>query len=187
MRKPSFIFVQLLVTSLTLSTAAAWAQKNQPFPSVAGTTLSGKSMSLPNQVKGKPTLVAVAYSKKSDELLQQWYEPIYTTFIDPPQMALFADDPYDVNMYFVALLKGISKLATDKITRQMENGINRKYHDNVLLYQGNISQYKQALNLGQKDLPYFFVLDETGRIVHHTSGAYSDRKLYEIKAAIDQW
>jgi len=162
-----------------------FAQKGKYFPAVAGETLTSKNISVPENTKGKYTLVGVAYSKKSDDLLKGWYSPMYNTFVSPPTSSLFPQDDYDVNMYFVALMKGIYKVADKGITKKMKQGIDKRFHDNVLVYQGKINSYKKELNLGQKDVPYFFVLDKKGKIVYHTSGAYSKKKMFDIQSAIE--
>ena len=173
-----FVLILLLPLSVT-------AQNGKSFPFIEGETLKDKKVALPKDTKGKYTLVGIAYSKKSDDLLKGWYSPMYRTFIDPPEVAFIPTDDYDVNMYFVALLKGIYKVADNKITSKMKAGIDPKFHKNMVIYHGKIKEYKKELNLGQKDLPYFFVLNENGKIVYHTEGAYSDRKLYEIQSAIE--
>ncbi len=162
----------------------ASAQKGKQFPQLPGETLKGQNMEIPAQTRGKRTLIGLAYSKKSDDLLKQWYSPIYNTFIEPPSTSLFPQDEYDINMYFVALLKGIYSVADGKIMKEMRDGIDPRYHERTLVYAGNIKDYRKSLNLDNKDLPYFFVLDNNGKIVYHTSGAYSRKKLTEIMRAV---
>jgi len=183
MQKPKiFIFLLLLFIA-----PITFAQKGQVFPNIAGETLKGSSLSIPNQTKGKKTLIGVAFSKKSDELLKAWYAPIYKRFIDPPQVAFIPQDEYDINMYFLAMMKGIYKVADGKIMKEMREGLDTRYHDKTIVYQGKIKDYKKELDLGRKDLPYFFVLDENGKIVYHTEGAYNSRKMNEIVAAMDSF
>lgn len=176
--------LNLIVTLIFLS-LFSFAQKGKIFPVVSGETLTSKKVTVPSSTKGKYTLIGVAYSKKSDELLKGWYSPLYNTFISPPTSSLFPQDDYDINMYFIALMKGIYKVADNTITKKMKKGIDKKFHDNILIYQGKIKEYKKELRLGEKDLPYFFVLDKNGKIVYHTSGAYSDKKKFNIQSAID--
>jgi predicted transcriptional regulator len=71
------------------------------------------------------------------------------------------------------------------ITKKMKQGLQPKFHPFTVVYQGNIQDYKKQLNLGEKDLPYFFVLDAQGKILYHTSGAYNDRKLADIIDAVE--
>ena len=102
------IQLKLIVLSLLLP-ISIFAQNGKKFPSIEGETLKDKKVVLPQDTKGKFTLIAVAYSKKSDDLLKGWYSPMYRTFVEPPEVAFIPTDDYDVNMYFVALLKGIYK------------------------------------------------------------------------------
>ena len=37
----------------------------------------------------------------------------------------------------------------------------------------------------EKNLPYFFVLDEEGKIVYATSGLYSEKKMSNIEEILD--
>lgn len=175
-----------LIANLITISFFTWAQKGQIFPTVEGETLTGKSVTLPAAAKGKCTLMGVAYSQKSEELLKQWYQPIYTHFVEQPESSFVPTEKYDVNLYFVALLKGIYKTVDGTIEKKMKQGLNAKYHPMTVLYKGNIQDYKKTLVLDDKDLPYFFVLDANGKIVYHTSGAYSTRKLGEIMEAIDE-
>ena len=49
-----------------------------------------------------------------------------------------------------------------------------------------LTQQQKALDFEKKDVPYFFLLDQTGKIVYATSGAYSERKMDGITGAIDE-
>ncbi|MEM1134486.1 MAG: hypothetical protein AAGI07_01515 [Bacteroidota bacterium] len=162
-----------------------FGQKGKPFPYLEGETLNDRKVVLPKETMGKYTLIGIAYSRRSDELLKGWYGPLYRTFVSPPEVAFIPQDDYDINMYFIALMKGIYKVADKKITQKMKTGIDKKFHNNLLMYQGKINSYKSELDLGEKDLPYFFVLDEKGKIVYQTKGVYTDKKMYEIQSAIE--
>ena len=45
----------------------------------------GKLVDLPNDTKGKYTLLGLAFSKKSEDDLNTWVEPVYWKFIDKPE------------------------------------------------------------------------------------------------------
>jgi hypothetical protein len=155
------------------------AQVGTNFPDIDLERLSDdQKVKFPQVSKGKITLVGVAYSKKSDELLKPWFEPVYKTFVQPDK-GLFSVE-YDVNIYFIGMIKGVAQVAGEKIEKEMRQGIDKKLQPYVYLYKGSISTYKDVLKLGQKDLPYFFVLDEKGKIIYATSGAYSEEKLEEV-------
>ena len=172
MKKSFFAF--LLVCTLVQMAAA---QVGKPFPALSGNTLEDKPVALPENTKGKYTLLCLTYSQKSTDLLSPWFQPVYDTFVGDPD--------YDLNMYFVVMLSGIKELAAGTIEKKMKQGIDPVLHSHILLYKGEIGSYKQALNMPDKELPYFFLLDKDGKIIYQTSGAYSDKKLEEIESKIE--
>ncbi len=157
------------------------------FPDIEGITLEDKSMTLPKDTRGKNTIVGLAFSKKSDEDLRSWFEPAYRTFIDPPKNSLIPVTEYDVNIIFIPMLKGAAKAASGKIIKKMKEGIDPRLHSYILVYQGSINEYREVLNFGAKDVPYFFILDEEGNILHITYGEYSEEKFDEITALLEEY
>ena len=69
--------------ALTFVAASVCAQvlKTQ-FPDMNTSTADGKEMELPADVKGKYTLLGLAFSKKSEDDLNSWMEPVFWKFID---------------------------------------------------------------------------------------------------------
>ena len=47
-------------------------------------------------------------------------------------------------------------------------------------------EVKEELNFEKKDIPYFFVIDKTGKITYATSGEYNDKKLDAITDALSE-
>lgn len=156
------------------------------FPDISGITLEDKQVQLPNDTRGKLTLIGLAFSKKSDEDLRTWFQPAYTTFINPPKSSLIPVDNYDANLVFIAMLKGVANAASGKIVNKMKEGIDASLHPYVMVYEGGIGDYKQTLDFGAKDVPYFYVLDAEGHILYSTSGEYSEEKFEEIIAFFEE-
>lgn len=176
------IVLILLISIISISNSTA----QKVFPNIDGITLEDKTMSLPNDIKGKKTIVGLAFSKKSDEYLRTWFDPAYRTFISPPTNSLIPVTNYDVNLIFIPMLKGAAKMASGKIVKKMKEGIDPRLHSYVMVYQGSLNDYKDVLNFGAKDVPYFFILDEEGNILHNTSGEYSEEKFDEITALLEE-
>lgn len=162
---------------------------NQPFPEMQAETVDDKVISLPEDTKGRITLVGLAYSKKSEQALTSWMNPIYNTFItqkvNPGSGGLFASFVYDIDVYLIPMFTGVKAAAKGTAKRQAAKKLDKRLLPYILFYQGKLKPYKQALDFEKKDVPYFFLLDETGKIVHATSGAYSERKMNGIEEAID--
>lgn len=167
----------LLLLSFCLTTIT-FAQKGASFPELTGTTLEDKTISIPKQTNGKYTIVGLTYSQKSEDILKKWFQPMYETFIQ--------DSEYDVNTYFIPMIGGIKEAAAGTIEKQMKKKVDPVLHKHILLYRGDVGAYKKALELNEKDKPYFFVIDKQGKIVYTTSGEFSDEKLEAIEEIIDE-
>src|ERR1041384_5925809 len=74
------------------------------FPVLKGETLDDKTISIPNDTKGKSTILCLAYSKDAEEDLKTWYEPTYNKFIAKTELM---SDAYDINLYFVPMFTGV--------------------------------------------------------------------------------
>ena len=91
----------------------AIAQKT--FPTIEGESLGSKSISLPQDTKGKFTLVGVAYSKKAQKALNTWASPVYHEFVNPSSMSAMV---YDVNVMLVMLFTGANKVAYESAKKE---------------------------------------------------------------------
>ncbi len=52
-----------------------------PFPSMPAETVNDEKVVLPEHVKGNYTLIGLAYSKKSEDELNSWFQPVVGRFI----------------------------------------------------------------------------------------------------------
>ncbi|MEM9856117.1 MAG: hypothetical protein AAF843_02100 [Bacteroidota bacterium] len=158
---------------------------NKKFPDMATETADDKSINLPQDVSGKFTLLGLAYSKKSEGDLNTWFNPVFSKFIQKNE-GLFGGFGYDVNVYFIPMFTGVKAAATGTAKRKAAKNFDPQLLPNILFYKGKLKPYKEALDFEKKDVPYFFVLDEAGKIVYATSGKYTDGKMDEIEEILDQ-
>lgn len=175
------IFLALLVFMIVFP-----GFSQEVFPAIAGKTLSGEELTLPQKRNGKVTLLGLAYSKKAEDDLQTWFQPVYSTFIQKSENSFFPTDDYQVNIYFVPMLSGISKAASGKVEDKLKKNVDQELQPHVLLYSGEIKTYKDQLNMQEKDKPYFFVIDQDGKILYSCSGAYSEENFEKITDIIDE-
>ena len=175
-----FLIAALLLISIHLHTEGQVVGRN--FPSMTAETVEDKKVSLPDDVRGKYTLVGLAYSKKSEGELNSWFQPVFTRFIQKSSGGLFSGFTYDVNVFFVPMFTGVNAAATGTAKRKAAKNIDPQLLPYVLFYKGELKTYKDALDFEKRDIPYFFVLDPHGKIVYATSGKYSDDKMEEIEA-----
>jgi hypothetical protein len=174
------IFAILTGASFTLSGQVV----GKMFPTMETQTVEDKKVSLPGDVKGKYTLLGLAYSKKSEDELNTWFQPVYSKFLQKAD-GLMAGMGYDVNVYFVPMFTGVNAAATGTAKKKALKNMDPQLLPNILFYKGELKPYKEALDFERRDIPYFFVLDPTGKIVFATSGAYSDSKMDKVEEAIE--
>lgn len=174
----------VLLFGLTLALNSL-AQVGKVFPSMDVETVDDKKMKLPNDTNGKFTILGLAYSKKSEDELNTWFQPVYDKFVAKAS-GLFEGFGYDVNVYFVPMFTGINAAASGTAKKQALKNVDPQLLPKILFYKGELKPYKEALNFDSKELPYFYVLDKDGKIVYSTSGKFSPKKLDEIEGVIEE-
>lgn len=163
----------------------SFAQKEKFFPLIETESLSNKKVFLPKDVKGKMTLIGLAYSQKAEKALQTWLNPIYNEFIERPETAEIFDTSYDIYLYFVPMFSGANQSFAESAKKRLNAQLDKELVPHVLIYKGDISHYKEVLRMTNDDIPYIFILDEEGKIIHKVSGSYSEAKLQKLSELLD--
>ena len=161
------------------------AQIGKPFPKMNAHKLDEKNVILPEETKGKYTLLGLAYSKEAEKDLVTWYQPVYKTFIFKDKGGAFEVEFYDIHLYFIPMFTGINQAAHSKVAKEMKVGVDKTLWPYLLLYKGELKTFKDHLGMNDKNLPYFYILNKQGVVVHKTSGKYSDEKMAEIEKHLE--
>ncbi|MEL6535940.1 MAG: hypothetical protein AAFQ98_11035, partial [Bacteroidota bacterium] len=174
-----FYFSLALAASISLS---ALGQIGSPFPALSGQTLDDTPVIIPDSTNGKYTLVGMAYSKKAEQQLESWFQPVVRKFVQEPENAgLFAAFSYDINVYFIPMFTGAKRVASEPARESAQKRLDYRLHPLVLFYVGGLEEYKRALEFDGKNKPYVFLLDEEGTIVYATSGRCTPEKIDDIE------
>jgi hypothetical protein len=176
--------IHLLLAAIVVTLSVHAQVVGKMFPDMEAETVEDKKVKLPQDVKGKYTLLGLAYSKKSEDELNSWFQPVFEKYIQKTTGVL-GGFGYDVNVYFVPMFTGINAAATGTAKRKALKNIDPQLLPYVLFYKGELKLYKQALEFDKKDVPYFFVLDPNGKIVHSAIGKYTEDKMDEIEAVLE--
>ena len=171
--KIRFIVLFILIVSSTIG---------QEFPSLIGTLLNSEPIVLPQDCKGKFTLIGLAYSQKAEQELRSWYDPSIDKFI--LKRGMF-DSEYDVNIYFIPMFHGLSKMSYNKSFKKVKELTDKELYTHVIFYKGDIKGYKESLDFDNKERPRFFLLDEDGRILESFTGRYKEEYFDKIIERID--
>ncbi len=177
--------IVLIVLLLVLSNGVFAQVVGKQFPGMQAETVEDKKVNLPEDVKGKFTLLGLAYSKKAEDELNSWFSPVFEKFVRKNTGSLFDGMGYDVHVYFIPMFTGVNAAATGTAKKKAVQNIDPLVLPNILFYKGELKTYKEALDFEKKDTPYFFVLDENGKIVYATSGKFSIKKLDEVENVLE--
>ena len=178
MKKPFYIILTLSLLLLALNPLRG--QVGAQFPLMEGESLDHEVINIPEDTKGKYTLIGLAFSKKSEEYLNSWFNPTYQQFIYKPETPSLFAGGYDINLYFIPMFTGAKRPAYEKVMEKVSETIDPKLYPHVLFYKGTMKEYRDVLDFDGKDVPYFYVLDPEGKIVYTTFGTYTDKKMREI-------
>ncbi|HEX6225682.1 MAG TPA: hypothetical protein VFZ52_14795, partial [Chryseolinea sp.] len=92
----------LLIVLTLLSLTAMCQVTGKIFPAMEVETVEDKKVNLPQDAKGKYTLLGLAYSKKSEDELNSWFQPVFEKYIQKTK-GILAGFTYDVNVYFIPM------------------------------------------------------------------------------------
>lgn len=176
--------IGLLYLAMVFSLAIQAQVIGKMFPDMEAETVEDKKVKLPQAAKGKYTLLGLAYSKKSEDELNSWFQPVFEKFIQKTN-GLMSGFGYDVNVYFVPMFTGINAAATGTAKRKALKNIDPQLLPYVLFYKGELKSYKESLDFEKKDIPYFFVLDAEGKIIFATSGKYTEAKMDQVEGVME--
>ena len=171
----------ITIIALVLSTSF-FAQVKDQFPPLTGHTLEGNLISLPLAGTKKFTIVGLCYNRSAEEDLKTWIQPMYNVFVERPKGTDYFDvaSYFDVNYYFIPLISGFKKAAADfKAATQQD------LWKNVIDCDTDIKLLKTQMKPTNDDIPYFYVIDTSGKIVEVVTGKYSEAKMDKIQEAID--
>ncbi len=168
----------LLILSIVLSTSI----QAQIIEKISGETIDHRHVNMPDDVKGKYTLLCFASSTKAQKDLESWLDPVYQKFIAKTGLM---DDMYDVNVFFMPLLKGGHDLFAEKMKSKFRETAQADLRPHVIFSESNTDQLLSALSMTRNEVPYIFLLDKEAKIIYRTNGAYTEEKFDAIDDLIE--
>lgn len=171
-----------LISLLALFTTTLFAQEGELFPSIEVVDLNENKSTIPEDTKGKFTLVGIAFSEDAQNDLYSWSQPVFSEFMDDNNLSSLVYDPY---VKLILMFGGANQLVYNKAKEQITQGTDETLKDNVVMYKGSIKDYRKTLKLKNRKTPYFFVLDKEGKIIYTTEGRYSRKVIKEVGNLIE--
>ena len=168
-----FSCFQLLSSSLN-------AQGN--FPAMTAEDVQGKQLNIPQDLKGKKSILFLAMTPQAEKVLESWYEPVYIMFIDESGFNALA---YDCHVKLMLLFTGSGQAVAEDVIHNIKANVDESYSDHLLFYKGPLGELQHELGIKKKNDAYVVVLDEEGKVMLLEHGQYSERKLEQIAELVE--
>ena len=156
--------------------------KSQVIEKITGETIDHQRISMPDDVKGKYTLLCFASSTKAQKDLESWLDPVYQKFIAKTGIM---DDMFDVNVFFIPMVKGNNQMFAENMKRKFRETAQADLRPHVLFSESNTEQLISSLKMSSGEIPYLFLLDKDARIIYSTNGGYTEAKFDQIDELIE--
>ena len=144
--------------------------------------LNDEALTIPNDIKGKFSLIGVAFSEDAQEDLYSWSQPVFSEFMDDNNLSSLVYDPH---VHLILMFTGVNQVAYNKAKEQIIAGTDESLKDNIVLFKGAMEDYRKTLKMKDRKKPYFFVLNKSDKIIYVASGRYSAQVLKEVGELIE--
>jgi hypothetical protein len=178
------ILITLIIVCIKLN---AQNGKGKMFPTIKGETFTEKNITLPDNAKGKPCIIAMCFSKKAEGDIQTWLNPAYNEFVVKKDTtnAFGAAASYDINFYFMPRFNLINQVLEKSSKEKMKKETDAAFWPHLFFCTDGIKDIKKDFGIEDTSQPYFFVLDKDGKIVHVEKGVYNEKKMGAIEDFLD--
>lgn len=172
---------KVLIVLLCSLFSLASAQKGVQFPDIKGTSLEDKQVSVPVK-NDKYSVIAIAFHRQAEDDLKKWLNPLYDAFIPGETNSKGIDmaDVYDVNFMFIPVIAGFKRVADE-----FKKDTDKRFWQYIMdTEKTDMKLLQDKIKVADNKMPYFFVLDPSGKIIEMQSGPFSKVKLEKLENAI---
>jgi hypothetical protein len=180
MMPPHSVFVLLMFGLLVLTRSVNAGQPEagslhagELFPTISGTTLSGKLLELPAAAISKPAVVVFTFSRTAGKDAHLWNEHLVRGFSNA------------VPGYDIIVMESVPKLFRGIAMSGIRSSMPPSVQDRtVVLYQDE-KLWKRRLAVSDNNRAYVVLLEPDGRLRWNNSGAFTDSEYARLKNEIE--
>lgn len=169
-----FIFVSVSSSLAQNSVSQVDKVIGTNFPELAGESLAGQKVALPQAAAGKVTLIMLAFKRDSIPLLGPWLKAFDNAFGSNKSFTF-----YKIPMMKSAFAKQISSMINGKMKKDNP----KELHGHIITYYGPIEDYMKSLGIIDEEKAYIFLLDKNGKIQWQSNGAEGQNAINDMIAA----
>lgn len=142
--------------------------EGKKFPKIKGKSLSGKTVELPDDTEGEMTLITIAFKRKAQKGIDSWTQ-------------YFEELCEGKKAYELPVIEStLWKIFSGFIDEGMKSGIPKEKHDNVITHYGDVSEFKEKLEIENENSSFIFLLNEDGQIMFKGEGTPDEESKEEF-------
>lgn len=144
------------------------------FPRLAGESLNGNEVVLPDAAVGKVSLIVFTFSKAAGDRSRQWTENFVRDFPDDSR----------VTSYSVSMLSDVPGFLRTMVRSAIRKGTPEKLWSRTLIVTSDDSPWKQRLGVTSDKHPYLVLLNGKGQVVWLFRGEFDSNAYQSCKMRI---
>jgi hypothetical protein len=157
---------------LLLSIFGTFAGADQ-LPSISAQNLLGAKVELPSQLKGKPAILCIGFSRSSQTEVKHWTSSVREQLANSRAVVI----P-------IAVLEDAPKLIRGMIVHGIKGDVPPEQRSTFLVLYQNEKELKQAAGFTAPDDAYILLMDELGTIQYRLHGDVQPSALHELTSRV---
>ena len=164
--------LQAVAIAITIVLGAA-------LPHTEAETLSGKKIVLPDAVNGRPTIVVVGFTKRSQSQAAAWSTQLAKDYGTEPRL----------QRYGIAVLDDVPGLIRGMVISNIRRQVPKEQQDTFIVLTHDAKPWRDLADITKADDAYVILFDNSAHVVAQTQGtvysAYAPLQ-QEIQALLQQ-
>lgn len=131
-------------------------------------------MSFPGSDSGRPLLLVIGFSHKSEKQCDSWNDRLKPAYIGESR----------VTYYELADFQGVPSFVMRLILHGMRRKLSKDEYSYFVPFYSNEEEWKKLVSYSAPEEAYLIVADAGGHVLWQTHGALTDPKYSELQAVI---
>lgn len=142
------------------------------LPSLGGTTLGGKRIALPDDVRGKVVFLVMGFAYEARFDVEDWTRAFKERFGEEP----------DVIFFEMPIIGGVYRLFAPMIDAGMRRGTPPEMYDHVVTVYAPREPIREALGAAPYSDTWVYLLDRDGKVLFQYGGPFDPQRFEEVAA-----
>lgn len=146
----------------------------QTIPPVHGTTFSGASVNLPDDLPGKAGVLVIGFTQGSRDAVTQWGKRLANDYDATPS----------VLYYEMPMLASVPKLLRGFVTGRIRSAVSERGKPHFVPLNDHEAEWKTLAHFQSPDDAYLLVVDGRGMVLWQTRGPATDAAYAALKQRV---